>query len=123
MLPGTENVLGPPVFWSPDSRFIAFQSGNRLKKIDISGGPPQDICDASVSVIGGAWNRDGVIIFGTEGNGIMQVPATGGVPVSRTTTGGRNESSHISVFPVRPAAFFLSESTGESRYLPRVTRC
>ena len=95
-LPGTENVLGPPVFWSPDSRFIAFQAGNKLKKIDISGGPPQDICDAFATVIGGAWNRDGIIIFGTVGNGIMQVPAAGGVPALLTTTEGRNE---IHTFP------------------------
>ena len=95
-LPGTENVLGPPVFWSPDSRFIAFQSGNKLKKIDISGGPPQDICDAFASVIGGAWNRDGTIIFGTVGNGIMQVPAAGGVAALLTTTEGRNE---VHTFP------------------------
>jgi eukaryotic-like serine/threonine-protein kinase len=95
-LSGTENVSGPPVFWSPDSRFIAFQAGTKLKKIDISGGPPQDICDASVLVLGGAWNRDGVIIFGTDGKGILKVPATGGVPVLVTTTGGRNE---IHAFP------------------------
>ena len=95
-LTGTENVLGPPVFWSPDSRFIGFQAGNKLKKIDISGGPPQDICDSFATVIGGAWNRDGIIIFGTIGNGIMQVPAAGGVPVLLTTTGGRNE---IHTFP------------------------
>ena len=94
-LPGTENVL-VPVFWSPDSRFIAFQSGSKLKKIDISGGPPQDICDAFATVIGGAWNRDGTIIFGTIGNGIMQVPAAGGVPALLTTTEGRNE---VHTFP------------------------
>jgi eukaryotic-like serine/threonine-protein kinase len=95
-LPGTENVQGPPVFWSPDSRFIAFQLGGKLKKIDISGGPPQDICDASVVIIGGAWNHDGTIIFGTVGNGVMQVPAAGGVPALLTTTEGRNE---VHVFP------------------------
>ena len=94
-LPGTENVL-VPVFWSPDSRFIAFQSGSKLKKIDISGGPPQDICDAFAMVLGGAWNRDGTIIFGTTGNGIMQVPAAGGVPALLTTTEGRNE---VHTFP------------------------
>ena len=94
-LPGTENIL-VPVFWSPDSRFIAFQSGSKLKKIDISGGPPQDICDAFAAVIGGAWNRDGTIIFGTTGNGIMQVPAAGGVPALLTTTEGRNE---VHTFP------------------------
>src|SRR6516165_3244616 len=94
-LPGTENVQ-TPVFWSPDSRFIAFQSGNKLKKIDVSGGPPQPICDTSAIVLGGAWNRDDTIIFGTVGNGIMQVPAAGGVPTLVTATSGRNE---IHVFP------------------------
>ena len=83
-------------FWSPDSRFIAFQSGSKLKKIDISGGPPQEVCDAFATVIGGAWNRDGTIIFGTVGNGIMQVPAAGGVATLLTTTEGRNE---VHTFP------------------------
>ncbi len=95
-LPGTEDVLGPPVFWSPDSRFIAFQVGNKLKKINISGGPPQAICDISVSVLGGAWSREDIIIFGTVGNGIMWVSAAGGVPTLLTTTGGRNE---VHAFP------------------------
>lgn len=95
-LPGTENVYGPHAFWSPDSRFVAFQVGNKLKKIDISGGPPQTICDTPISVLGGAWNRDDVIIFGTDGNGIMQVSARGGVATFLTTTGGRNE---IHAFP------------------------
>jgi hypothetical protein len=94
-LPGTENIL-VPVFWSPDSRFIAFESGSKLKKIEISGGPPQDICDAFSGVFGGAWNRDGTIIFGTLGNGIMQVPAAGGVPALLTIPQGRNE---VHTFP------------------------
>jgi len=94
-LRGTENVF-VPIVWSPDSRFIAFQSGSKLKKIDISGGPPQEVCDAFVAVIGGAWNRDGTIIFGTVGKGIMQVPAAGGVATLLTTTEGRNE---VHTFP------------------------
>jgi eukaryotic-like serine/threonine-protein kinase len=95
-LPGTENVFGPHAFWSPDSRFVAFQSGGKLKRIDISGGPPQAICDTPGSVLGGAWNRDDIIIFGTDGNGIMRVAAGGGVPTFLTTTSGRNE---IHAFP------------------------
>lgn len=95
-LSGTQDVLGPPVFWSPDSRFLAFQVGNKLKKIDISGGPPQAICDIAVSVVGGAWNREDTIIFGTVGDGIMRVSALGGVPTLLTTTGGRNE---VHTFP------------------------
>jgi eukaryotic-like serine/threonine-protein kinase len=96
LLPGTEDVYGPHAFWSPDSRFVAFQSGGKLKRIDISGGPPQTICDTPVSVFGGAWNPDNIIIFGTDGNGIMRVSAGGGVPTLLTTTGGRNE---IHAFP------------------------
>ena len=105
-LPGTENVQGPPVFWSPDSRFIAFQAGSKLKKIDVSGGPPQEICDASVLILGGAWNRDGIVIFGTDGNGVMQVPAAAAFPTFLTTA--RAQQTHA--FPSFPAgrAAFLS---------------
>jgi eukaryotic-like serine/threonine-protein kinase len=102
-LPGTENVLGPAPFWSSDSRFIAFQAGTKLKKVDVSGGPPQVICDTAGTVLGGAWNSEDTIIFGTDdGGGIMQVPASGlTAPTLVTTTGDRDE---VHVFP-----FFLRD--------------
>jgi serine/threonine protein kinase/Tol biopolymer transport system component len=116
-LPGTENIL-VPVFWSPDSRFIAFQSGSKLKKIDVSGGPPQDICDAFTGVFGGAWNRDGTIIFGTIGKGIMQVPAAGGVPALLTTTAGRNEvHTFPSFLPDGQHFFYLRAPENSGIYL------
>ncbi len=51
-------------FWSPDSRFIGFFAGAKLKKIDASGGPP-DLCyaDFSEGWRGGSWNRDNTILF------------------------------------------------------------
>lgn len=120
-LPGTENVQGPPVFWSPDSRFIAFQAGSKLKKIDFSGGPPQDICDASVLILGGAWNRDGTVIFGTDGNGIMQVPAAGGVPTLLTTPVGHNETHAFPSFlPDGRHFFYLRPSENPGIYLGSV---
>jgi eukaryotic-like serine/threonine-protein kinase len=78
MLPGTEgaSVAAPP-FWSPDSRFIGFFADAKLKKIDVSGGPVQTVCDAEDGV-GGAWNREGVIIFGRARSGIWRVPEAGG---------------------------------------------
>jgi Protein kinase domain len=63
-LPGIElaNVYAP-FFWSYDSRSVAFlSSDHKLKKVDVSGGPAQAICDA-VYLIGGSWGRDGVILF------------------------------------------------------------
>ncbi|HSG66891.1 MAG TPA: protein kinase, partial [Gammaproteobacteria bacterium] len=59
-LAGTDRATFP--FWSPDSRFIAFFSGGKLRKIDANGGPPQAICDAQ-NGRGGAWNEEGTILF------------------------------------------------------------
>jgi serine/threonine protein kinase len=55
-LPGTESASFP--FWSPDGRFIAFFAAGKLKRIAVSGGPPQIICDAKAGE-GGAWNVSG----------------------------------------------------------------
>jgi eukaryotic-like serine/threonine-protein kinase len=38
-LAGTEDANGIPVIWSPDSRYLAFASGAKLKKIEATGGP------------------------------------------------------------------------------------
>jgi Tol biopolymer transport system component len=75
-LAGTEGAVNP--FWSPDSRFVAFFAGGKLKKIDVSGGPAQTLCDA-VAGRGGSWNRTGVIVF-TPGitDSLYRVPAAGG---------------------------------------------
>lgn len=77
-LTGTSGTAAFP-FWSPDSRWIRFFSANKLKKIDITGGPPLDICDATGGP-GGTWNRDGVIIFSSLRAGLFRVPASGGNP-------------------------------------------
>jgi len=82
-LAGTEGV-GSEMFWSPDSRFIAFDSGGELKKIDVSGGPPQPVCSLKLTGVGGSWGKDGVIVFGQFGGPILQVPAAGGTPAPVT---------------------------------------
>ncbi len=94
-LPGTEGS-GTPPFWSPDSRFIAFGTGGKLKKIDISGGPAQTLCDLAPIDIGGSWNRDGVIIFGSQPGPLMRVSAAGGIasPVTALDV-SRRETLHI----------------------------
>jgi len=71
-------------FWSPDSRYIAFEQGGRLKKIDYSGGAPEVIIDGRNQLFGGSWNRDNTIIVG-GGKGVMRVSADGGMPVPVTT--------------------------------------
>jgi Tol biopolymer transport system component/predicted Ser/Thr protein kinase len=97
-LPGSElAAIAPPPFWSPDGRFVAFDAGGRLKKLDVSGGLPQTLCDlpsGSVAV-GGSWNRDGDIIFGNFG-GLLRVRDTGGVALPVTALDpSRKEEFHL----------------------------
>ena len=85
LLPGTESLGGDPqTFWSPDSKTVVFYSNETLKRADLNGNPPQVICTVPGIVLGGSWNAEGTIIFGSVGGGIMRVPATGGeaVPVT-----------------------------------------
>jgi serine/threonine protein kinase len=88
-LPDTEGVGSP--FWSPDSRHIGFFAGGKLKTIDVTGGPPITLCDVG-NGMGGAWNRDGVILYSdatalsTAGRApIRRVAANGGLSTEATT--------------------------------------
>ncbi|MGH9389254.1 MAG: TolB family protein, partial [Vicinamibacteria bacterium] len=92
-LPGTEGSSYP--FWSPDSRFVGFHSLGKLRKIDIAGGPPQVLCDAATHR-GGAWNRDGVMLFAPlSGGPLYRVSDSGGVGVPLTTLdSARQENAH-----------------------------
>jgi Tol biopolymer transport system component len=69
--------------WSPDSRSIAFFAGGKLKKVQASGGPPQNICDTP-DMRGGTWNASDVILFASS-KGLQRVKAVGGEPVPVAT--------------------------------------
>ncbi len=81
-LPGTEGAAYP--FWAPDNRQVGFFAGGKLKKIDVTGGPPLTLCDA-VDGRGGTWNREGIILFAPDPLGsLSRVRASGGVPAVAT---------------------------------------
>jgi eukaryotic-like serine/threonine-protein kinase len=83
-LSGTEGTSRP--FWSPDSRQLAFFSGGKLKKIAVSGGSPQVICDAPRGS-DGSWGADGTILFdGGAQDPIWKIPSTGGVAQTMIST-------------------------------------
>jgi Tol biopolymer transport system component/DNA-binding winged helix-turn-helix (wHTH) protein len=76
LLENTESASYP--FWSPDDRHLAFFADGKLKRVDVTGGPVQVICDAPIGR-GGTWNREGIIVFAADtGVAIRRVAATGG---------------------------------------------
>ncbi|HKQ96818.1 MAG TPA: hypothetical protein VJV75_02970, partial [Candidatus Polarisedimenticolia bacterium] len=82
-LEGTAGATYP--FWSPDSRFVGFFAGSKLRKIDLTGGPPLTLCDAADGR-GGTWGGTDDILFTPGVNSpIFRVSAAGGTPAPITT--------------------------------------
>jgi Tol biopolymer transport system component len=96
LLAGTDGASGP--FWSPDSRWIAFFAGGKLKRIPTNEGTVQVLCDSGTGG-GGTWNRDDVILFAPAAageGGLVRVPASGGTstPVTALDPAG-GETNHL----------------------------
>ncbi len=105
-LPGTDGATYP--FWSPDNRSVGFFAGAKLKKIELAGGPPFTICDASDGR-GGTWNRAGDIVFTPSVNAaLFRVSASGGSAIPVTTLDlSKHELSHRWPFFLPDGRHFL----------------
>ena len=77
-LAGTEGAAEP--FFSPDSRWVGFFAGKKLKKVPLQGGAAVSLCDADSLERGASWGEDGAIIANLDGYHLFRVPAMGGEP-------------------------------------------
>jgi serine/threonine-protein kinase len=93
--------LGSPggVFTSPDGQWVGFfDSFSLLKKVAITGGPPETLCAIQGIPAGATWRADGTIIFATNApaTGLQRVSAAGGEPIVLTTPDReRGEADHL----------------------------
>jgi eukaryotic-like serine/threonine-protein kinase len=79
----SEGALLP--FWSPDSQFVGFWAGGKLKKVRASGGAIETIYSVS-EIAQGAWGPDGTILFAKAVNSpIFRVPPGGGLVTAVTS--------------------------------------
>jgi Tol biopolymer transport system component len=92
-LEGTAGAQLP--FWAPDGRSLGFSAGGKLKIAPVDGGRVEVLC-AAPNMRGGAWTREGAIVFAPDLAGpLYRVPANGGEPVAVTELDpARKESSH-----------------------------
>lgn len=75
-LAGTDSV--ERLFWSPDSRFLAFSADGKLQKIALADETLVTLCKAT-GISSGTWNDEGVILFASESSkGLQRVGANGG---------------------------------------------
>jgi Tol biopolymer transport system component len=81
--------------WSPDGKSVGFFADGKLKKVEVSGGQVQVLCDAP-NGRGGAWNREGTIIFSADAVGpLLRVSSAGGSPSELTKVdSARSEAGH-----------------------------
>ncbi|TPW08046.1 MAG: serine/threonine protein kinase, partial [bacterium] len=86
---------GFPFFWSPDSRQIAFNVQEKLKKINVTGGNAETVCPIK-SLRGGSWNESGVMIVAPYANGAIYRVAAGGGDLAPVTAvdSTRSETAH-----------------------------
>jgi eukaryotic-like serine/threonine-protein kinase len=102
-------------FFSPDGRWLGFFSGDKLMKIDLSGGSPQEICSAEGGA-GADWGDDGSIFF-ADSAGLYVVSAAGGQPRPITTvTSGTRDFSFPQILPGGKTALITMVGTRTDDY-------
>jgi len=84
---GTDYVAG--AFWSPDSRTVGFFANGKLKRVDLDGTSLRVLASAP-EPRGGTWSPSGAIIFNSDTQNLMRVPAAGGDPsrIAEPSSGG-----------------------------------
>jgi Tol biopolymer transport system component len=87
---GTEDAFSP--FWSPDGAWVAYSAGNKLWKIQVTGGAvPQAICEVGPAGAVGSWGGHTILFVDRPGGRpeIFRVTDSGGTAqqVTKRTPG------------------------------------
>jgi Tol biopolymer transport system component len=110
-LPGTDMAAQP--FLSPDGSDVAFVLDDRLMRLRVAGGQPEEIARVK-NMFGGSWSEDGTILLGSS-EGIYRVSAEGGRPEIVIPKAGAETGLHWPrVLPGGRRFLYLSWASAES---------
>ena len=95
---GTDGAMFP--FWAPDSRRIGFFADRKLKTVDLSSGAVRILCEAPGARFGGAWSREGFIVFAPVAGVLHRIAESGGrsTPVTTIARAGSSQRHSWPVF-------------------------
>jgi len=94
-IPGTAG--GSQVVFSPDGEWVAFEAGNKERKVKLDGTAPVTIADGGGNN-GAVWTTGGDLILGSTGSrrGLSRVSVAGGDPAEFTRPDSANgETDHL----------------------------
>ena len=101
-------------FFSPDSQWLGFFEGGKLRKIAVRGGPSVVVADAPDSR-GASWGDDGSIVFAPQARtSLVRVSANGGTVAAITSLEtAHGETSHRTpeLLPGAHAMVYCSEGS------------
>ncbi|MBK7368267.1 MAG: serine/threonine-protein kinase [Candidatus Eisenbacteria bacterium] len=122
-VPNTENAIA--LFWSPDSRQVAFFADGKLKTVALAGGVVRTLCDAP-DPRGASWGSKGTIVLAPAATGpLYSVSADGGAPtvaVEMDTTKKENSLRYPVFMPDGEHLLFLALPRFESSYFVYMTQ-
>ncbi|HUQ90205.1 MAG TPA: protein kinase [Bryobacteraceae bacterium] len=81
-LPGTTTATRPA--WSPDNKSIVFAQDRKWRRLEIAGGAPTVLCEASASAWGASWGEQGTVLIANSRGPILQISPNGGTPMAVT---------------------------------------
>ena len=109
---GTEGAASP--FFSPDSQWVAFFAGTKLKKVSVAGGAPLTLSESgnAFAARSGSWGANNTIVSQPITGGFFELSASGGTPRRIGTVMKNPVWRWPQILPEGKAVLFASGGSG-----------
>jgi eukaryotic-like serine/threonine-protein kinase len=108
--------------WSPDSRWVAYQSGGKVHQIEVATGRTITITDDDKGYAPSAWSREGILLLSRSAGGpLLKVAETGGASVPATRLdAARGDLAHYQATFLQDGRHFFYTAHSSSQAEPSI---